>query len=80
MPIGMAATSWGTYGRSTPSSCAPAAQLIHIPTATSPDARRGGANALYGFDSVGPTVYPPSWKDVTYCNNEWVSDFACEGI
>ncbi len=47
----------------------------------SPTRVASSANALYGFDSVGPTVYPPSWKDVmTYCDNEWVSDFTYEGI
>jgi hypothetical protein len=40
-----------------------------------------GAGAIYGFDITTRAIYPPSWKDVmTYCPNEWVSDFTYEGI
>ncbi|MDX1665459.1 MAG: hypothetical protein R3272_16850, partial [Candidatus Promineifilaceae bacterium] len=40
-----------------------------------------GDNALYGFDIRDRTIYGPSWKDVmSYCDNEWVSDFTYEGI
>ncbi len=40
-----------------------------------------GNTAIYGFDIGNRTVYPPSWRDVmTYCNNQWVSDFTYEGI
>lgn len=40
-----------------------------------------GAAAIYGFDSSNRAIYDPSWKDVmTYCNNQWVSDFTYEGI
>jgi hypothetical protein len=40
-----------------------------------------GNTAIYGFDITTHTIYPPSWKDVmTYCSNEWVSDFTYEGI
>jgi hypothetical protein len=40
-----------------------------------------GNTALYGFDITSHAIYPPSWKDVmTYCSNEWVSDFTYEGI
>jgi hypothetical protein len=40
-----------------------------------------GNNAIYGFDITTHAIYPPSWKDVmTYCSNEWVSDFTYEGI
>jgi hypothetical protein len=40
-----------------------------------------GNTALYGFDITTHTIYPPSWTDVmTYCSNEWISDFTYEGI
>ena len=40
-----------------------------------------GNGAIYGFDITTRAIYPPTWKDVmTYCNNEWVSDFTYEGI
>jgi hypothetical protein len=40
-----------------------------------------GTSAIYGFDITTLTIYPPSWEDVmTYCSNEWVSDFTYEGI
>ena len=40
-----------------------------------------GNTAIYGFDITTHAIYPPSWKDVmTYCSNEWVSDFTYEGI
>lgn len=40
-----------------------------------------GNTAIYGFDITSRTIYPPSWKDVmTYCANQWVSDFTYEGI
>jgi hypothetical protein len=40
-----------------------------------------GATAIYGFDIVNRTVYAPTWKDVmTYCSNQWISDFTYEGI
>ena len=40
-----------------------------------------GNTAIYGFDITNRTIYPPSWKDVmTYCDNQWVSDFTYEGI
>ena len=40
-----------------------------------------GNGAIYGFDITTHAIYPPSWKDVmTYCSNEWMSDFTYEGI
>jgi hypothetical protein len=47
-----------------------------------------GPNALYGFDrgawgvpGSSWTVYPPTWTDMmTYCANEWISDFTYEGL
>jgi hypothetical protein len=40
-----------------------------------------GATAIYGFDITTRAIYGPSWKDVmTYCDNQWVSDFTYEGI
>ncbi|MEI6179182.1 MAG: hypothetical protein WCP31_00415, partial [Chloroflexales bacterium] len=40
-----------------------------------------GNSAIYGFDITTRAIYGPSWKDVmTYCANEWVSDFTYEGI
>ncbi len=40
-----------------------------------------GATAVYGFDITTRAIYPPSWKDVmTYCSNQWISDFTYEGI
>lgn len=40
-----------------------------------------GNTAIYGFDITTRAIYPPSWTDVmTYCANEWVSDFTYEAI
>ena len=40
-----------------------------------------GSTAIYGFDITTHAIYDPNWKDVmTYCSNEWVSDFTYEGI
>lgn len=40
-----------------------------------------GNTAIYGFDITTRAIYGPSWKDVmTYCDNQWVSDFTYEGI
>lgn len=40
-----------------------------------------GNTAIYGFDIGNRTIYDPNWKDVmTYCQNQWVSDFTYEGI
>ncbi len=40
-----------------------------------------GNGAIYGFDITTRAIYGPNWKDVmTYCNNQWVSDFTYEGI
>lgn len=47
----------------------------------SPTTWSGSPDALYGFDIETQEVYPPDWKDVmTYCDNEWISDFTYEGI
>lgn len=51
-----------------------------------PGGRIGGPGAtsrFYGFDIHfnDIVVYPPTWTDImTYCNNEWMSDFSYEGI
>ncbi len=40
-----------------------------------------GDTAIYGFDIADRTLYDPNWKDVmTYCSNQWISDFTYEGI
>ncbi|MBK9095512.1 MAG: hypothetical protein IPM84_22715 [Anaerolineae bacterium] len=40
-----------------------------------------GPTALYGFDAGPQTVYGPTWTDVmTYCANEWISDFTFEAL
>jgi hypothetical protein len=40
-----------------------------------------GNGAIYGFDITTKAIYGPTWKDVmTYCDNQWVSDFTYEGI
>ncbi len=40
-----------------------------------------GRDALYGFDIGTRAIYGPTWKDVmTYCTNQWVSDFTYEGL
>jgi hypothetical protein len=40
-----------------------------------------GATAIYGFDILNRRIYDPNWKDVmTYCQNQWISDFTYEGI
>jgi hypothetical protein len=37
--------------------------------------------AVYGFESRGPTIYGPDWKDVmTYCKKEWISPYTYIGI
>jgi hypothetical protein len=44
------------------------------PTAT-------GSSALFGFDINTKAIYGPAWKDVmTYCANQWISDFTYEGL
>lgn len=47
-----------------------------------PEGRISSAdNAFYGFDSQFRRIYPPTWRDVmTYCNNQWISDFTYRGI
>ena len=40
-----------------------------------------GNSAIYGFDISTRAIYGPNWKDVmTYCDNQWISDFTYEGI
>ena len=40
-----------------------------------------GDTAIYGFDIETRAIYSPNWKDVmTYCSNQWISDFTYEGI
>jgi hypothetical protein len=40
-----------------------------------------GNTAIYGFDITSRAIYGPTWKDVmTYCANQWISDFTYEGI
>ncbi len=40
-----------------------------------------GNTAIYGFDITTRAIYDPNWKDVmTYCSNQWVSDYTYEGI
>jgi len=40
-----------------------------------------GNNAIYGFDIANQAIYGPTWKDVmTYCSNQWISDFTYEGL
>ena len=47
----------------------------------SPSQVQFNSSTLYGFNTSSPTVIPPSWKDImTYCSNEWLSDFSYEGI
>ena len=40
-----------------------------------------GDGTIYGFDIATHAIYGPTWTDVmTYCANEWMSDFTYEGI
>ncbi|MFW5942284.1 MAG: hypothetical protein ACOCXI_10815 [Chloroflexota bacterium] len=40
-----------------------------------------GDTAIFGFDIEDHTIYDSNWRDVmTYCNNQWISDFTYEGI
>ena len=40
-----------------------------------------GNTAAYGFDITTRAIYGPTWNDVmTYCSNQWISDFTYEGI
>jgi hypothetical protein len=40
-----------------------------------------GNDALYGFNTADVAVYGPEWTDMmTYCDNQWVSDYTYEGI
>lgn len=42
---------------------------------------QSGSDAFYGFDALTRTLYGPAWTDLmTYCDNEWVSDFTFEGL
>jgi hypothetical protein len=42
----------------------------------------GISDLVVGFDYwPAPTVYTPDWKDMmTYCNNQWISDWTYESI
>jgi len=47
----------------------------------SPSQEEWARNTIYGLDVISPTVIPPSWKDVmSYCPDEWISDFTYEAI
>lgn len=40
-----------------------------------------GNTAIYGFNIGTKDIYGPNWKDVmTYCSNQWMSDFTYEGL
>jgi len=40
-----------------------------------------GNTAIYGFDIGNRAIYGPNWSDVmTYCANQWVSDFTYEAL
>ncbi len=40
-----------------------------------------GSTAIYGFDIYTEDIYTPDWTDImTYCDNEWISDFTYEGL
>jgi len=40
-----------------------------------------GNSAIYGFDISNHDIYGPSWKDLmSYCDNQWLSDFTYEGL
>jgi len=50
-----------------------------------PDGNIGGPasdpNKFYGWDIEQRRTYPPTWKELmTYCDNEWISDFTYKGI
>lgn len=41
----------------------------------------GGADAVYGFDSLTRAVLAPNWKDnMTYCNFQWTGKHTYHGI
>ena len=72
-----------TYGRYHAEFCtAPAGRPYPHPNGDiSPSQDEDAADALFGFDINDQTIYPPSWKDLmSYCDNQWVSDFTYEGI
>lgn len=40
-----------------------------------------GNSAIYGFDIGTRAIYEPDWRDVmTYCDNQWLSDFTYEAL
>ncbi|NJK79136.1 MAG: hypothetical protein HC876_05830 [Chloroflexaceae bacterium] len=40
-----------------------------------------GDGAIYGFDIGNRAIYNPNWRDLmTYCNNQWLSDFTYERL
>lgn len=40
-----------------------------------------GATAAFGYDIRDGEIYPPSWTDLmTYCQQEWMSEFTTEGL
>jgi hypothetical protein len=70
-----------TYGRGHANFCG----AVEGPSYPHPYGRISGVttgnSALYGFDAGNRAIYPPTWKDVmTYCDNQWVSNFTYHGL
>lgn len=66
---------WGTCG------CEAGAVVHYTDGRISPTQNTTSANALYGFDIGTLDIYPPDWVDLmSYCDNEWISDYTYESI
>jgi len=70
-----------TYGRGHANYCGAGGGPAYPYTSGRISPSLTGNTALYGFDIGTQAIYPPTWKDLmTYCDNEWLSDFTYEGL
>lgn len=70
-----------TYGRFHAMYCGASGGAAYPYTGGNISPATAGNTAIYGFDIETRAIYGPTWKDVmTYCANQWVSDFTYEGL
>ena len=70
-----------TYGRFHAMYCDAVGGAIYPYSGGNISPTAGGSTALFGFDIGNQAIYGPTWKDVmTYCANQWVSDFTYESL
>jgi hypothetical protein len=70
-----------TYGRFHAMYCGATGGQVYPYSAGNISPTATGSTALFGFDINSRAIYGPAWKDVmTYCANQWISDFTYEGL